>query len=86
LRTGLRGLIFFAAFVATTIYYDTQEPPMTIRPALAHDAAALAAIYNQGIEHACLDGRWLDVVIVERLIEENLTARSGAAATEPPTA
>jgi L-amino acid N-acyltransferase YncA len=53
---------------------------MTIRPALAHDAAALAAIHNQGIEHACLDDRWLEVVIVERLIEENPTGRRGATA------
>jgi phosphinothricin acetyltransferase len=26
-------------------------------------------------KHACLDGQWLDVVIVERLIPENLTRR-----------
>jgi phosphinothricin acetyltransferase len=25
-------------------------------------------------KHACLDGRWLDVVIVERLISENVTS------------
>jgi phosphinothricin acetyltransferase len=30
-------------------------------------------------KHGCLDGQWLDVVIVERLIPENLTS-SGAAA------
>lgn len=33
-------------------------------------------------KHGCLDGRWLDVVIVERLISENLTP-SGAAGAFP---
>jgi L-amino acid N-acyltransferase YncA len=28
-------------------------------------------------KHACLDGRWLDVVIVERLIPQNLTSSPG---------
>jgi phosphinothricin acetyltransferase len=31
-------------------------------------------------KHGCLDGQWIDVVIVERLIPENLTSR-GAVAT-----
>jgi len=30
-------------------------------------------------KHGCLDGQWLDVVIVERLIPENLTSRGAAA-------
>lgn len=30
-------------------------------------------------KHGCLDGQWLDVVIVERLISENLTSRGPAA-------
>jgi phosphinothricin acetyltransferase len=29
-------------------------------------------------KHGCLDGQWLDVVIVERLIPQNLTARGAA--------
>lgn len=32
-------------------------------------------------KHGCLDGRWLDVVVVERLIPENLIAAD--AATQP---
>lgn len=35
-------------------------------------------------KHGCLDGQWMDVVIVERLIPENLTS-PGAAATAKPT-
>jgi phosphinothricin acetyltransferase len=31
-------------------------------------------------KHGCLDGQWLDVVIVERLIPENLTSADAAAA------
>lgn len=31
--------------------------------------------------HACLDGRWLDVVIVERLIEANFVPRPPAASS-----
>jgi phosphinothricin acetyltransferase len=34
-------------------------------------------------KHGCLDGQWTDVVIVERLIPENLT--SGGAAARPDT-
>jgi len=30
-------------------------------------------------KHGCLDGQWLDVVIVERLIPEHLTSRGAAA-------
>lgn len=30
-------------------------------------------------KHACLDGRWLDVVIVERLIPENMAGAAGHA-------
>ena len=29
-------------------------------------------------KHGCLDGQWLDVVIVERLIPQNLTSRGAA--------
>lgn len=36
-------------------------------------------------KHGRLDGRWLDVVIVERIISENLTAPGGLTAAEPPT-
>ena len=32
-------------------------------------------------KHACLDGQWTDVVIVERLIPENLTSPGAAATT-----
>jgi phosphinothricin acetyltransferase len=34
-------------------------------------------------KHGCLDGRWLDVVIVERLISQHLTSSPGAAAPNP---
>jgi L-amino acid N-acyltransferase YncA len=59
-----------------------------IRNAGQPDAETIARIYNQGIEErgatfeteprtaddiaSKLDGRWLDVVIVERLIPENI--------------
>jgi phosphinothricin acetyltransferase len=32
-------------------------------------------------KHGCLDGTWIDVVIVERLIAENLGSPGGGAAT-----
>lgn len=32
-------------------------------------------------KHGCLDGQWMDVVIVERLIPENLTLRGAMATT-----
>lgn len=35
-------------------------------------------------KHGQLDGTWLDVVIVERLIPENLTPSTQLASTEPP--
>lgn len=59
-----------------------------IRAAVPTDALPIAVLYNQGIaersstfetklgvyqKHAKLDGSWLDVVIVERLIAANLT-------------
>ena len=34
-------------------------------------------------KHGCLDGQWLDVVIVERLISENLTSGAAAPVTLP---
>lgn len=36
-------------------------------------------------KHGCLDGQWLDVVIVERLISENLTSPGALATAEPHT-
>ena len=38
-------------------------------------------------KHGCLDGRWMDVVIVERLIPENLSesAEASAAGSRPDT-
>jgi len=41
-----------------------------VRPATEADAAVICAIYNQGIEDrlATLDGRWVDTIIMEKLL------------------
>lgn len=54
--------------------------------AASRSACRAAGFREVGVyeKHACLDGRWLDVVIVERLVPANLTepgASPGTAAT-----